>query len=110
MSEITKLLQKKDGLLIQLACLVDDIKEYIGHPVETVSIQQLHYQYDFIIKEISEINSKIYSEFNRHITFFCIQNLELKKLTQKATSSIVFTVNDVPKIHFSMFEDFNPIN
>ncbi|PWB22553.1 hypothetical protein [Flavobacterium sp. HTF] len=110
MSEITRLLAKKDGLLIQIACLVTDLREYINNPVETVSIDQMHYQYDFIIKEIQEIDRKIYSEFNKQSLFFKSQNLDLKKLTQKATASIVFTVNDVPKLHWSMFPDLNPIN
>ncbi|MEO8238487.1 MAG: hypothetical protein ABI576_10290 [Flavobacterium sp.] len=110
MSEITNLLAKKDGLLIQIACLVTDLREYINNPVETVSIDQMHYQYDFIIREIREIDKKIYSEFNKQTLFFDCQNSNLKKLTEKATSTIVFTVNDLPKIHWSMFEDLNPIN
>ena len=109
MSEITKLLAKKDVLLIQIACIVDDLNEYINHPVETVSIDQLHYQYDFSINEIRDIDMKLSIEFTKQRLFLHIQNLRLKKLTEKATSSIVFTVNDVPEIHFTMFDDLNPI-
>lgn len=109
MSEITKLLQKKDSLLIQIACLENDINEYINHPVETVSIQQLHYQYDFIIQEILDIDTIINIKFSNQRLSLNLQNSYLKKLTNKATSSIVFTINDVPKIHFSMFEDLNSI-
>ena len=104
MSEITNLLAKKDGLLIQIACLVDDLREYINYPVETVSVDQMHYQYDFIIKQIQEIDRKICFEFTKQRLFFNSQNMDLKKLTDKATSSIVFTVKDLPKFHFSMFE------
>jgi hypothetical protein len=105
MSEIIKLLAKKDNLLIQLACLVNDINEYINYPVETVSVQDMHYQYDFIVSEIGLINRKIYFEFNRQTMFFRSQHLDLKKLTEKATSTIVFTVKDLPKSHYSLWEN-----
>ncbi|MGO4770408.1 hypothetical protein ACEN2I_02005 [Flavobacterium sp. W22_SRS_FK3] len=107
MSEIQKLLAKKDGLLIEIACIVEDLNEYVNYPVETVSVDQLHYQYDFIIKEIVKINREINLEHIKHALSFHSQNVELKKLTEKATSSIVFTVKDLPKLHFSMFETPN---
>ena len=107
MSAIQKLLSKKDGLLIQIACIVNDLREYTNNPVETVPVDQLHYQYDFIIKEIRHIDRKLYELFNKQSLFFESQNFQLKKLTEKATSTIVFTVKDLPKLHFSMFEKTN---
>ena len=110
MLEIQKLLAKKDTLLIQIASIKCDLNEYVNYPVETVSVQQLHYQYDFIIKELMKINREIHLEDIKLTMFLHSQNVSLKKLTDKATSSIVFTVNDLPKHHWSMFEDFNPIH
>ncbi|CAD0006559.1 hypothetical protein [Flavobacterium salmonis] len=110
MCAIQKLLSKKDGLLIQIACIVNDLREYCSYPVETVSVNQLHYQYDLIIKEIRQIDRKLYELFNKQTLFFESQNFQLKKLTDKATSEILFTVKDLPKHHWTMFEDLNPIN
>lgn len=104
MCEIQKLLSKKDGFLIEIACIVQDLKEFINNPVETVPVDQLHYQYDFIIRQLREIDRKIYAEFSKQILSFEVHNSDLKKLTDKATATIVFTVKDLPKHHWSMFE------
>lgn len=110
MIEIEKLLSKRDALLIQIACIVQDLNEYIKYPVETVSVDQLHYQYDFTIREIQKIDNAINSLFTKQCWFFVSQNKDLKQLTDKATSTIVFTVKDLPRHHWTMFQDLNPIN
>ncbi|RUT68760.1 hypothetical protein D0817_19280 [Flavobacterium cupreum] len=105
MTEIQKLFSKKDALLVQLACIQNDINDYITHPVETVSIQQIHYQYEFIIKEIRRIDTKIYDLFNKQSLSLALKNRDLKKLTDIATSTFLFTVKDLPKLHFLMFNN-----
>lgn len=107
MSEIEKLLAKKDGLLIEIVCIEDDLKEYINHPVETVSVDQLHYQYDFLVRQIQQIDCSISLEFNKLRYSLDSRNLDLKKLTDKATSQILFTVKDLPKNHYSLWQKQN---
>ena len=59
MCKILELIQKRDNLIIELACLNHDLNEYSSYPVETVDLEQLKYQHSFVIKEIQQIARKI---------------------------------------------------
>lgn len=59
MSHINQLNRKREDLLIQITSLLDDLKEYSRCPCETVSIDQIKYQFEFIQNEIKNIDNKI---------------------------------------------------
>jgi hypothetical protein len=104
MANFKELTQKRENLLIQIIGVADDLKEFIKYPCETVDIEQIKYQYDFILREIKEIDEKL-----KFILLSQSQTLRVDfELLQKQQKEFLpkenFNVNDLPKEHFSMFE------
>lgn len=105
MSEILKLIQKRENLIFELASLNFDLNEYSKNPVETVDLIGLKYQHDFLIKEIQQIAQKINVLSNSQINLYKTKFLEFEKKISESLSQKQFTVNDLPKHHWSMFQD-----
>jgi hypothetical protein len=109
MNIINELTQKRENLLVEIASVTTDLKEYIKYPVETVCVEQIKYKYGFILREIKDIDAKL-----RFILLSQSETLKtdldvMDKEVEKSVSEKRFIVNDVPKLHWSMFEDLNPI-
>lgn len=68
MPTIQILIQKRENLLLELACLNYDLNEYSKNPVATVDLIGLKYQHDFIIREITKIGQQINVLFNSQIS------------------------------------------
>jgi hypothetical protein len=105
MNIINELTQKRENLLVEIASVTTDLKEYIKYPVETVCVEQIKYKYGFILREIRDIDAKL-----RFILLSQSETLKadldvMDKEVEKSVSEKRFTVNDVPKLHFSMFKD-----
>lgn len=105
MSEIVKLIQKRENLIFQLASLNFDLNEYSKNPVETVDLIGLKYQHDFLIKEIQQIAQKINFLFNSQVTNYKSKFFEAEKKITEAISKKEFTVNDLPKNHYSLWQN-----
>ena len=103
MSKIIELIQKRDNLILELACLNHDLIEYSKYPVETVNLEQLKYQHSFIIKEIQRIAQQINSSFNSQVSNYKNQFIQTEKKIIEAVSKKEFTINDLPKLHHSFF-------
>lgn len=101
MQAILELQQKRDYEYKSLVVLKDDIKEFIKNPCETVSIDNLKNQYDFILRDIKNLDDKI-----KMILLSQIQTakLDLKNLeTQLSLVEKPFHVDDLPP-YFSIFK------
>jgi hypothetical protein len=103
MATINELNQKRENLLIQIAGVTADLREYTKFPVETVDIEQIKYQYGFILREIKQVDEKLkfilLSQSETLKADFGIIEKEIKETISKKE----FTVNDLPKLHFSFF-------
>ncbi|TPG37570.1 hypothetical protein [Flavobacterium pectinovorum] len=104
MSTIQILIQKRENLILELAGLNHDLNEYSKNPVETVDLIGLKYQHDFTIREITKIGQQINVFFNSQISNYRSKFFEIEKKITEAVSKKEFTVADLPKYHFSMFE------
>ena len=100
---INQLITEREKLLFQIASVTQDLKEYIKYPVETVDIEQIKYLYGFILREIKLIDEKLKNilliQSETLIKSFSIFNNDIIISISKKK----FTVNDLPKHHFSMF-------
>ncbi|MBO9584666.1 MAG: hypothetical protein J7574_10960 [Flavobacterium sp.] len=105
MSEILKLIQKRENLIFELASLNFDLNEYSKNPVETVDLIGLKYQHDFLIREIQQIAQIINVLSNSQITLYKAKFLEFEKKISEAISKKQFTVNDLPKNHYSLWQN-----
>ena len=105
MSTIIELTQKRENLLIQIASVTLDLKEYTRYPVETVDVEQIKYQYGFILREIKQVDEKLKFIF---ISQSETLKTDLQIIDKEIVESIAknrFTVTDLPKLHFSMFNE-----
>lgn len=94
MQRILELNQKRDYQYKMLIILKDDIQEFVKNPCETVSVDNLKYQYEFGLREIKNLDDRI-----RTILLSQIETakLDLKNLeTLLALSEKPFHINDLP--------------
>ncbi|MCR4029364.1 hypothetical protein [Flavobacterium panacis] len=105
MSTILLLIQKRENLLLELAGLNHDLNEYSKNPVETVDLLGLKYQHDFTIREIKNIGQQINVFFNSQISNYKQKFFEVEKKITEAISKKEFTINDLPKNHYSLWQD-----
>ena len=105
MSSILQLIQKRDNLILELAGLNHDLNEYSKNPVETVDLIGLKYQHDFTIREITKIGQQINVFFNSQISNYKNKFFEVEKKITEAVSKKEFTVNDLPKNHYSLWQN-----
>lgn len=105
MSKILQLIQKRDNLILELASLNHDLNEYSKNPVETVDLIGLKYQHDFVIREIKKIGQQINIFFNSQISNYKQKFFEVEKKITEAISKKEFTINDLPKNHYSLWQD-----
>ncbi|KRD57704.1 hypothetical protein ASE40_15175 [Flavobacterium sp. Root935] len=105
MSTILLLIQKRENLLLELAGLNHDLNEYSKNPVETVDLLGLKYQHDFTIREIKNIGQQINVFFNSQISNYRQKFFEVEKKITEAISKKEFTINDLPKNHYSLWQD-----
>ncbi len=49
---IQELQTKRETLIIQIKVIKDDLREYTKFPVDTVDVEQIKYQYSYILREI----------------------------------------------------------
>lgn len=59
MATIPEFQKQRENKYLSLVLLKDEIKDYIKNPVETVPIDNLKYQFDFLIREIKIIDTSI---------------------------------------------------
>lgn len=105
MSTILLLIQKRENLLLELAGLNHDLNEYSKNPVETVDLLGLKHQHDFTIREIKKIGQQINIFFNSQISNYKQKFFEVEKKITEAISKKEFTINDLPKNHYSLWQD-----
>ncbi|WP_343591660.1 hypothetical protein [Flavobacterium sp.] len=105
MSTIILLIQKRENLLLELAGLNNDLNEYSKNPVETVDLISLKYQHQFTITEITKIGQQINAFFNSQISNYKNKFFEVEKKITEAISKKEFTVNDLPKDHYSLWQN-----
>ncbi|MFH7010295.1 hypothetical protein ACHRV5_00400 [Flavobacterium sp. FlaQc-52] len=105
MSTILLLIQKREKLVLELAGLNHDLNEYSKNPVETVDLLGLKYQHDFVIREITKIGQRINLFFNSEISNYKDKFQETEKKIIENQSEKEFTVNDLPKNHYSLWEN-----
>ncbi|RTY69685.1 hypothetical protein [Flavobacterium sp. LB2P53] len=104
MCTINELTQKRENLLFQIASVTLDLKEYTKYPVETVDIEQIKYKYGFILREIKQVDEKLKFIF---LTQSETLKTDLHMMDKEIIESIAknrLTVNDLSKLHFSMFD------
>jgi hypothetical protein len=105
MATINELFNKRENLLFQIAGVREDLKEYTKYPVETVDVEQIKYQYDFILREIKEIDEKLKFIFIAQCETLKTDLQLLDKQIKESVSEKKFTVTDLPKLHYSMFDE-----
>ncbi|WP_291151940.1 hypothetical protein [Flavobacterium sp. UBA7680] len=105
MSTILLLIQKRENLLLELAGLNHDLNEYSKNPVETVDLLGLKHQHDFTIREIKNIGQQINVFFNSQISNYKQKFFEVEKKITEAISKKEFTIHDLPKNHYSLWQD-----
>lgn len=105
MSTIILLIQKRENLLLELAGLNHDLNEYSKNPVETVDLIGLKHQHDFTIREITKIGQQINVFFNSQISNYKQKFFEVEKKITEAISKKEFTMHDLPKNHYSLWQD-----
>ncbi|QDW21811.1 hypothetical protein [Flavobacterium sp. KBS0721] len=105
MSAIILLIQKRENLLLELAGLNYDLNEYSKNPVETVDLIGLKHQHDFTIREITKIGQQVNVFFNSQISNYKNKFFEIEKKINKAVSKKEFTINDLPKNHYSLWQN-----
>jgi len=105
MSTIILLIQKRENLILELAGLNHDLNEYSKYPVETVDLLGLKHQHDFTIREIKKIAQQINVFFNSEISNYKNKFFEVEKKITEAISKKEFTINDLPKNHYSLWQD-----
>lgn len=105
MSTIIELTQKRENLLIQIASVTLDLKEYTKYPVETVDVEQIKYQYGFILREIKQIDEKLKFIFLSQSEILKADLQIMDKEIIESISKNRFTVNDLPKNHYSLFNE-----
>lgn len=105
MSTISELTQKRELLLVQIACITDDLREYSKYPVETIDIEQIKYQYAFIQREIKQIDDKLkFILLAQSETLITVFQLIDKKIIENIKEK-KFTAGDLPKNHYSLFNE-----
>ncbi|TRW98495.1 hypothetical protein [Flavobacterium gawalongense] len=105
MATINELTRKRENLLIQIAGVTADLKEYTKYPVETIDVEQIKYQYGFILREIKDIDEKLKFIF---LTQSETLKTDLEIMDKEMIESVAknrFTVTDLPKLHYSMFDE-----
>ena len=105
MSTILLLIQKRENLILELAGLNYDLNEYSKNPVETVDLIGIKHQHDFTIREITKISQQINVFFNSQISNYKNKFFEIEKKITEAVSKKEFTVNDLPKNHYSLWQN-----
>ena len=105
MSTIILLIQKRENLLLELAGLNHDLNEYSKNPVETVDLLGLKHQHDFTIREIKQIGQQINVFFNSQISNYKQKFFEIEKKITEAISKKEFTIHDLQKNHYSLWQD-----
>lgn len=105
MATLKQLHEKREALLVEIASVTYDLKEYTKFPCESVDIESIKYQYGFILRQIKEIDNGI-----KIILLSQVENLDvsfknLETLLQIEESKRRFTVADLPKKHYSMFDE-----
>ncbi|MFH6996445.1 hypothetical protein ACHRVZ_00855 [Flavobacterium sp. FlaQc-57] len=105
MSTILLLIQKRENLILELAGLNYDLNEYSKNPVETVDLIGLKHQHDFTIREITKIGQQINVFFNSQVSNYKNKFFEIEKKITEAVSKKEFTINDLPKNHYSLWQN-----
>lgn len=105
MSIIIELIRKRENLLIQIIEVTADLKEYAKFPCETVDLEQIKYQYDFILREIKQIDDKLKFIFLSQSETLKTDLRIIGKEIIESISKNRFSVNDLPKNHFSVFTE-----
>lgn len=100
MSIIIELIRKRENLLIQIIEVTADLKEYAKFPCETVDLEQIKYQYDFILREIKQIDDKLKFIFLSQSETLKTDLRIIGKEIIESISKNRFSVNDLPKIIF----------
>lgn len=103
MSTIIELTQKRESKYFELMLIKDEIKEFTQCPCETIPIDSLQNQSQFLIKEINNLDSSIKTILLTQIEW---SKRDLANLqTQLDLIPKKFDVTDLPKLHFSMFRN-----
>lgn len=103
MATINELQLKRENLLIQIASVTYDLREYTKYPCETIDLENIKNQYSFILREIKQIDEKI-----KHIHKFQLFALETALTMIEKEISASETVNifaSSQKTAFSLFDE-----
>lgn len=105
---INELLLKRNKLVKSISYLMADYREFLKTPCESVPIENIKYQIDFDVRELKQVDEKIKQFFNTNFMVMSSDaDLLYKKVLEKQNETKPFTSADLPKYHYSMFE--NPI-
>jgi len=102
---IQQLQQKRENLIIQISVIKEDLREYTKHPVDTVDLVQIKFQYSFILREIKEIDYKIKTILLTSSTTLQDDFNTIESQVKEKQEEKVFTIDDLPKKHFSLFDE-----
>lgn len=102
---IQELQTKRETLIIQITVIKDDLREYTKFPVDTVDVEQIKYQYSYILREIKEIDYKIKTILLSTSTSLNDDFAILKSKVIEKQKEKVFTIDDLPKKHYSFFDE-----
>lgn len=105
MANLKELQQKRESLLIQIASVTHDLREFTKHPCETVDVEQIKYQYGFILREIKQIDDCIKFILLSQMETLNVDYKNLETLLQIEQSKTIFTSSDLPKNHYSLWEN-----
>lgn len=99
---LEQLIAQRKNLQLEFDCLIHDLKEYIKNPCETVSIENIKGQIDFVLAQVKKINWEI-KEVETKQFYDTIDALVLD--CYKRGFNTKFTANHLPKLHHSMFKE-----
>ena len=86
MSAILNLIQKRENLISELACLNYHLNEYLKNPVKTVDLIGLKYQHDFTIREIIKIDQQINVILNSQVLNYKSKFSKIEKKINESAS------------------------
>jgi len=105
MANLKELQEKRESLLIEIASVTHDLQEFTKHPCETVDVEQIKYQYGFILREIKKIDDSVKNILLSQMEILNVDFKNLETLLKIEQSKETFSASDLPKNHYSLWEN-----
>jgi hypothetical protein len=103
---ISELLKKRERLVLSLSCLMQDYREFLKTPTESVSLDNIKYQIDFDMRELKNLDAQIKQSLSQSYASASVSATDLyNKVLAKQNETKPFGVEDLPKYHYSMFQN-----